>query len=61
MSCPTCSRVLQVLDRFPAGDPRGDLKASHAAAQARQNTGQPAHVHYSPAQDAYIVVIGEQR
>ncbi|MEU4933152.1 hypothetical protein ACWDBD_49465 [Streptomyces sp. NPDC001118] len=61
MSCPNCSRVLQVLDRFPAGDPRGDLKASHAAAEARQNTGQPAHVHYSPTQDAYVVVIGEQR
>jgi hypothetical protein len=60
MSCATCCRVLQVLDRFPAGDPRGDLKASHAAAQARQN-GKPAHVHYSPTQDAYLVVIGEQR
>jgi hypothetical protein len=60
MSCRTCSRVLKVLDRFPAGDPRGDLKASRAAAQARQN-GQPAHVHYAPTQDAYLVVIGEQR
>lgn len=60
MACPLCCRVLQVLDRYPAGDPRGDLKASRAAAQARQN-GQPAHVHYSPTQDAYIVVIGEQR
>ncbi|MFG2284413.1 hypothetical protein ACGFNQ_37710 [Streptomyces asoensis] len=60
MSCTTCARVLQVLERFPAGDPRGDLKASRAAAQARQS-GQPAHVHYSPNQDAYVVVIGEQR
>jgi len=60
MACNQCSRVLQVLDRYPAGDTRGDLKASHAAAQARQD-GKPAHVHYSPTQDAYIVVIGEQR
>ncbi|NUO40578.1 MAG: hypothetical protein HOV82_00930 [Streptomyces sp.] len=60
MACPQCSRVLQVLDRFPAGDTRGDLKASHIAAEARQN-GQPAHVHYSPTRDEYVVVIGEQR
>lgn len=60
MACNQCSRVLQVLDRYPAGDPRGDRKASHAAALARED-GKPAHVHYSPTQDAYIVVIGEQR
>lgn len=61
MSCPNCCRVVRVLERFPAGDTRGDLKASRAAAKARQDTGQPAHVHYSPTQDAYVVVIGEQR
>lgn len=61
MACTHCSHVLEVLDRYPAGDPRGDLKASHRATEARQ-AGQPAaHVHYSPTQDAYLVVIGVQR
>ncbi|MFJ9635024.1 hypothetical protein ACIRU8_45765 [Streptomyces sp. NPDC101175] len=60
MACTHCCRVLRVLARYPAGDTRGALKASHTAAEARLQ-GQPAHVHYSPVQDAYLVVIGEPR
>ncbi|WP_217562224.1 hypothetical protein [Streptomyces sp. GbtcB6] len=61
MACDHCNHVLRVLDRYPAGDTRGSLKATHRAEEARQAGQSAAHVHYSPTQDAYLVVIGVQR
>lgn len=60
MACRNCTRVTKVIARFPAGDPRGSLKATAAALNECERTGQNAHVHYVATRDEYAVVIGEK-
>ena len=53
MSAATVERT--ILERFPAGGPRGSWPAEEFA-QARRLEGQPAEVVMSLADDAFLVV-----
>ncbi|MCT9005022.1 hypothetical protein ACFYW8_16260 [Streptomyces sp. NPDC002742] len=46
-----------VLERFPAGGPRGSWPAEEFA-QARRQEGQAAEVVMDLASDAFLVVVG---
>ena len=48
-----------VLERFPAGSPRGSWPAEEKAAELRR-AGQPAEVRMSLDDDAFLVVVPEQ-
>ncbi|WP_106977024.1 hypothetical protein [Streptomyces sp. NRRL S-920] len=47
-----------VLERFPAGGPRGSWPAEEFA-WARRQEGQPAEVVMDLASDAYLVIVRE--
>ncbi|MET8856957.1 MULTISPECIES: hypothetical protein [unclassified Streptomyces] len=47
----------RVLERFPAGGPRGSWPAEEFA-QARRQEGQAAEVVMDLASDAFLVVVG---
>ena len=47
-----------VLERFPAGAPRGSWPAEEKAAELRRE-GKPAEVRMSLADDAFLVVVPE--
>lgn len=47
-----------VLERFPAGAPRGSWPAEERAAELRRE-GKPAEVRMSLADDAFLVVVPE--
>ncbi|MET9803035.1 hypothetical protein [Streptomyces sp. NPDC006368] len=48
-----------VLERFPAGGPRGSRPAEEYAARRREE-GQPAQVVMDLRLDAFLVVVAEQ-
>lgn len=48
-----------VLERFPAGDPRGSRPAEEFA-RARRDEGTPAEVVMDLASDAFLVVVPRQ-
>lgn len=51
----------EILDRVPAGGPRGSWPAEERAAQLRKN-GQPAEVVMDLKSDDYLIVaVGEAR
>jgi hypothetical protein len=52
----TTSANTTVLERFPAGAPRGSWPAEEFAA-ARRNEGQPAEVVMNLAADAFLVIV----
>ncbi|HEY9408448.1 MAG TPA: hypothetical protein VIP77_02610 [Jiangellaceae bacterium] len=47
-----------VLERFPAGSPRGSWPAEERAEELRRE-GKPAEVRMSLADDAFLVVVPE--
>jgi hypothetical protein len=49
--------MAEILDRIPAGNPRGSWPAEEAAAQLREQ-GQPAEVVMDLASDDYLIVAG---
>jgi hypothetical protein len=51
--------MAEVLDRIPAGNPRGSWPAEEKAQQLR-DSGQPAEVVMDLPSDSYLVVAGRR-
>ena len=57
MTCKPCTgHRTATLRAFPAGDTRASLLADRAAAEEREHTTDPVHIHYDLDTDAFQVV-----